>query len=69
MLLFIPPRTRGEVHKQSRSRDAIRTRVIVTASNKATKAFALRTDLRQRMPAVAAGILTICVLSHVLSGA
>jgi hypothetical protein len=37
----------------------IRTRVIVTASNKTTKVFALRTDLRQRMPAVAAGILTI----------
>jgi len=26
--------------------------------------FALRTDLRQSMPAVDAGILTICALSH-----
>jgi hypothetical protein len=46
-----------------RSRDAVRTRVIVTCI-KATKAFALRTDLRQRMPAVDAGRLTICVSSH-----
>jgi hypothetical protein len=46
------------------SRDAIRTRVIVTASNKTTKRFALRTDLRQRMPAVDADSLTICALSH-----
>ena len=29
-----------------------------------TNLFALRTDLRQRMPAVDAGILTICVSSH-----
>src|SRR5580692_10429321 len=28
--------------------------------------FALRPDLRQRTPAVAAGILTICALSHVV---
>jgi hypothetical protein len=47
-----------------RSRDATCTRVIVTASNKATKPFALRTDLRQRMPAVDAGSLTIRALSH-----
>ena len=33
------------------------------ASNKATKAFALRTDLRQRTPAVDTGILTICASS------
>src|ERR1700722_1350595 len=34
------------------------------ASNKATKPFALRTDLRQRTPAVDAGRLTICASSH-----
>src|SRR5271169_4461111 len=34
------------------------------ASTKATTVFALRTDLRQRMPAVDAGNLTICALSH-----
>jgi len=43
-----------------RSRDAIRTRVIVTPQD----FFALRTDLRQRTPAVAAGILTIFASSH-----
>src|ERR1700728_943331 len=54
----------GSARKKSRSRDAARTRVIVTASNKTTKPFALRTDLRQRIPAVDTGILTICALSH-----
>ena len=49
----------GNDDVRKRSRDAVRTRVIVTASNKATKAFALRTDLRQSMPAVDTGILTI----------
>jgi hypothetical protein len=54
---------------EKHSRGAFRTRVIVTSPNKTTKRFALRTDLRQRLPAVDAGILTICALSHVLSGA
>jgi len=45
---------------QIRSRDAIRTRVIVTRR----EFLALRTDLRQRTPAVDTGILTICALSH-----
>src|ERR1700728_467463 len=46
------------------SRDAVHTRVIVTCTKETTKAFALRTDLRQRMPAVAAATLTIRALSH-----
>jgi hypothetical protein len=37
---------------------------VVTRINKATKRFARRTDLRQRMPAVVTGILTINALSH-----
>ncbi len=47
------------MRKQSCSRDAIRTRVIVTRINKATKLSALRPDLRQRIPAVDTGILMI----------
>jgi hypothetical protein len=50
----------GNDDVRKRSRDAVRTRVVVQAA----KVFALRTDLRQRMPAVDAGILTICALSH-----
>src|ERR1700728_5217364 len=53
----------GSARKKSRSRDAIRTRVLVTGSNKTTKRFALRVDLRQRVPAVDTGILTIRALS------
>jgi hypothetical protein len=49
----------GNDDMRKRSRDAVRTRVIVTAANKTTNAFALRTDLRQRMPAVDAGRFTI----------
>ena len=42
------------------SRDAVRTRVIVTPQD----FLALRTDLRQRTSAVDADTLTICALSH-----
>ena len=34
------------------------------SSSRGKNFFAFRTDLRQRMPAVDAGILTICALSH-----
>src|SRR6202034_2165035 len=50
----------GNDDREKHSRDAIRTRVIVTRQ----EFLALRTDLRQRMPPVVAGSLTICALSH-----
>jgi hypothetical protein len=49
----------GNDDVRERSRDAVRTRVIVTRIKESYEAFALRTDLRQRMPAVVTGILTI----------
>jgi hypothetical protein len=48
----------------SRPRDAVRTRVVVISNLKATKRFALHTDLRQRMPAVVTGNLTINASGH-----
>jgi hypothetical protein len=47
-----------------RSRDAVAPESLPRASNKTTKRFALRTDLRQRMPAVVTGTPTTCASSH-----
>jgi hypothetical protein len=65
MLRMVPlPHYRGGGCKRSHSRDAIRTRVIVTCTKQSHELLALRTDLRQRMPAVDAGTLTIRASSH-----
>ena len=50
-----------------RSRDAVASELSSRASNKAAKPSAFRTDLRQRLPAVVTGSLTICASSHDVS--
>jgi hypothetical protein len=59
-----PDLSRSIGHKSSRSRDTVRTRVIVMCTKQSHEPPALRTDLRQRMPAVVAGTLTIRASSH-----
>jgi hypothetical protein len=45
--------------EQSRSRDALRARVVVTPAMESDERFALGTDLRQMTLAVVAGAVTI----------
>ena len=55
------PRTRGEVKT---SNPVLAMRFAPESSSRDRSFSALRADLRQRMPAVDAGILTICASSH-----